>query len=173
MIMMLALFGWMDFLIIMKWLHPWKLGWENDTNEAPSIISTMISMFLNFGQIQEGTIPLIDHQVFWSNNLLMISLITVPWMLLLKPLVLKSELDKEHLKELRVKALRDKESKEKEGRELLSKSEIKRQEKMQDLMNFVKDKGEKEHNFSEIFIHQLIETIEFALGTVSNTASYL
>jgi V-type H+-transporting ATPase subunit a len=52
-IFLLCLFGFMDFMILMKWLTDWT-GREH---EAPSIITQMINMFLKGGEI-DG-VPLI------------------------------------------------------------------------------------------------------------------
>lgn len=36
------------------------MGADNNTNTAPSIISIMISMFLNFGEIANGAIAIVE-----------------------------------------------------------------------------------------------------------------
>ena len=53
-ILLWVLFGWMDILIVIKWLHTMNI--ESDdaimketVHYAPSIITTMINEFLNFG----------------------------------------------------------------------------------------------------------------------------
>jgi V-type H+-transporting ATPase subunit a len=39
-------FGYMDILVIVKWFNTYK--------NAPSIINSMISMFLGFGSVEDG-----------------------------------------------------------------------------------------------------------------------
>ena len=47
--LLLALFGFMDYLIISKWLTDYAS--INEISRAPSIVGVMINMFLNLGEI--------------------------------------------------------------------------------------------------------------------------
>lgn len=96
-IIMLGLFGWMDILIFAKWtyvMNPYsQVAWmQSKISYAPSIITVMINNFLAGGKpgpnaegVQQYFIP---GQREISEVLVIIVLISVPLMLLVKPIVL-------------------------------------------------------------------------------------
>lgn len=134
---MLSLFGYMVFLIIYKWLA--------GTNSSPFILQVMIFMFLSPASLSADT-RMFPGQLYVQWALILIAVISVPWMLLSKPLTLRSR----------------------------NKSREKFKAVVHDQHD---DHGHGEDgegfDFGEIFVKQIIHTIEFVLGAVSNTASYL
>lgn len=179
--LMLCLFGWMDLLIIVKWLT----NWEGRDSRAPGIVSIMINMFLRYGEVNEETTDALIDSYSMQQTLCIAFLITaiicIPSMLLLKPYYIYKDPKTKHsrhvIKDIELKehielsdAGRDhsiEEIKQEKSKGKIDHNEL----DLAVLMS--KDISSSEHGMGEIFIHQLIETIEFALGTVSNTASYL
>ncbi|XVF19522.1 hypothetical protein REPUB_Repub11eG0118000 [Reevesia pubescens] len=122
------------------------------TGSQADLYHVMIYMFLS------PTDDLGDNELFWGQRplqivLLLLALVAVPWMLFPKPFILK-KLHSERF----------------QGRTygLLGTSEFD--------LDVEPDSARQHHeefNFSEVFVHQMIHSIEFVLGAVSNTASYL
>jgi V-type H+-transporting ATPase subunit a len=144
------------------------LGYGGLSNgcQPPNIITTLINMALKPGNVEE---PMYAGQASVQVFLLLLAFFTVPVLLLVKPLVLKSQ----HKKKLADAAAMGSHS---STNPLLAGGEHEHEE---DSHEGGGDHGGGDHghggefNFGEIAIHQAIETIEFVLGMVSNTASYL
>jgi len=138
-VFMFAFFGWMDFMILYKWVHP--------VDNPPSIINSLICMAMG----QENKMPLWEgtnggmSSVDWSHWLMLATILSVPLMLIPKPFILLAQ----HLMKSKDEAHNDEEKAVVGGGE------------------------HEEFEFGEILIHQVIETIEYVLGTISHTASYL
>ncbi|XP_019436247.1 PREDICTED: V-type proton ATPase subunit a1-like isoform X2 [Lupinus angustifolius] len=138
-----SLFGYLSLLIVVKWC----------TGSQADLYHVMIYMFLS------PTDKLGDNQLFWGQRplqivLLLLALIAVPWMLFPKPFILK-KLYTERF----------------QGRSygLLNNSEM----DLEVEPDSARQHHHEEFNFTEVFVHQMIHSIEFVLGSVSNTASYL
>eukprot|EP00531_Pseudo-nitzschia_arenysensis_P006057 CAMPEP_0116141410 /NCGR_PEP_ID=MMETSP0329-20121206/14369_1 /TAXON_ID=697910 /ORGANISM="Pseudo-nitzschia arenysensis, Strain B593" /LENGTH=852 /DNA_ID=CAMNT_0003636595 /DNA_START=64 /DNA_END=2622 /DNA_ORIENTATION=+ len=116
---------------------PLDYGGSGDGCQPPVLITSLINIALSPGAVDE---PLYKGQAGIQVILLLLAVISVPVLLVAKPLILSQS----HSEEVVHHA-----NEEEHGED-----------------------GE-EHSFGEIVIHQAIETIEFVLGMVSNTASYL
>ncbi|XWS54961.1 hypothetical protein CRYUN_Cryun10bG0134400 [Craigia yunnanensis] len=144
MIFLNSLFGYLSLLIIVKWC----------TGSQADLYHVMIYMFLS------PTDELGENQLFPGQKtvqlvLLLLAMVSVPWMLLPKPFLLKKQHENRH-----------------QGQSyapLQSTDDTLHSEENHDSHGH----GHEEFEFSEVFVHQLIHTIEFVLGAVSNTASYL
>lgn len=189
MIFMNATFGYLVVIIILKWC----INWDSPTCRAdpnciaPDLKSVLIGMFMSPGNVPvQG--QLYPGQKYVQVFLLLLAFISVPWMLLPKPLLLKKR--HEQTKREVYRPL----SENGESQELLaSKSDgdldgggkagdvngkIKSLDQVESEGSSSSDGGgghgsHGKFDFTEIVVNQMIHTIEFVLGAVSNTASYL
>jgi V-type H+-transporting ATPase subunit a len=125
---------------------PLDYGGSGDGCQPPNLITTLINIALKPGDCDE---PMFKGQGDLQTVLLLIALGAVPILLLAKPYFLSQ---KTHTP-IAHHAHDDEDGAGENGHE--------------------HDGGDDGHGFGEIVIHQAIETIEFVLGMVSNTASYL
>lgn len=183
-IILTAMFGYMDLMIVVKWLT----NWEGREMYAPSVIGTMIDMFLNLGQPTLPTdAPLFNswsEQTYIELTLLTIVAICVPAMLFVKPIVLSLTSKAHKAPVTSAVAIAEQQEKDDHFQNIEgTPSSTDKEVAVSDLADKYNlranieasagDNVHQAHAFGDLMIHQLIETIEFVLGTVSNTASYL
>ena len=150
-IFFLSTFGYMVVCIILKWF----CNFTGNTANAPSIIS----LYINFVQKVDYPLYANEHvQLKVQRILALIAVICVPIMFFVKPILISMS----HKKTTTKKLL---DNPEEESQSLLSESNLTEMLQSED--------SKEEHSFGEDLVHQAIETIEFVLGSISNTASYL
>ena len=157
-VFLLALFGYLVFLIVYKWLR----FTAADAASAPSVLIHFINMFL-FSRSATNR-PLFSGQEVVQSVLVVLALAMVPILLLGTPLFLRQQ----HRRHARRRQLDE----DKTG--LLDASvSVSSQGLDEEKAECPGDREEAEFVASEVFMHQAIHTIEFCLGCISNTASYL
>ena len=158
-VLMLVLFGYMDFLIFVKW----NIDYSGREHEAPDIKSVLLNIFLKpFEPIQNPLWGTSDQMERFHKIILLTVLLCVLIMLIPKTMIDYSRAKKKYSNSLL--GINDGVV---HGDLLLDEGYNDAQQGQQPA------KIEAEPKLSDFIVNSLIFTIEFVLGGVSNTASYL
>ncbi|KAL1495678.1 hypothetical protein AB1Y20_016542 [Prymnesium parvum] len=151
----LCIFGYLVILILMKW----AINWAEYGQSPPSLLNVLISMFMSPGTYTEPG-RVFEGQEHVQLVLLLVAVAAVPCLLLPKPILI-------YLDQKRAARL------EAEGNPYHAMELHAADEAGGSGGGGGGGGGHEEEDFSEVVVHQVIHTIEFVLGSISNTASYL
>ncbi|XP_074117690.1 V-type proton ATPase 116 kDa subunit a 1 isoform X4 [Sminthopsis crassicaudata] len=157
-IFMISLFGYLVILIFYKWT-----AYDVHTSkDAPSLLIHFINMFL-FSYSDSSNKMIYSGQQGVQCFLVVIAMLCVPWMLLFKPLILRHQyLRRKHLGTHNFGGIRVGNGPTEEDAEIIQHDQLSTHSEDAD-----------EFDFGDTMVHQAIHTIEYCLGCISNTASYL
>lgn len=150
-------FGYLCVMIVIKWV----INWDNSPTPPPDLIHTMTEFFLH--PLDAANPPLFPGQLVVQITFLVITGVSVVCLLVPTPIY-------EYLKHRGKKSqqvFHGVDDHELEDMKEISLDEVPRKVARKS------DDDEEEFSLQETIVKQLIHTIEFALGSVSNTASYL
>lgn len=155
-----GIFGYLSLAIVYKWC----IDWPAEGKTPPSLLDLVINMFLAPGKIEN---PLYSGQKQVQLFLLSLALLSVPWLLLVKPLYLKRQMQQSSSAGYDELATSPSDAETAvNGSEPNSQAELENDD-------VDEEEEEEEESFGDILIHQIIFTIEWCLNSVSHTASYL
>ncbi|XP_008415273.1 V-type proton ATPase 116 kDa subunit a-like [Poecilia reticulata] len=161
---MSSLFGYLVILIFFKWVS----FNAHTSRDAPSLLIAFINMFL-FSYNDPTIKPLYRGQMGLQIFLVIIALACVPCMLVVKTLVLRRQyLWQKHLGTQNFGGIRVGNGPTEDEAEIIQHDQLAQQTEDEP-----EAPEEEEFNFADMAVHQAIHTIEYCLGCISNTASYL
>ena len=185
-IFMCLLFGYMVVMIFMKW----SVNWNNEVQNPPSIITHMINIFLKFGSVSNEPLwgkervelggNVVYQQEQFHKAILIICIILVPIMFLPKPIIqyimLSNKVNRRKRGDAGLEGNQNVNNEEEEHSLLIDNESSNRFNNNNNVYySHLHQDVNNEHysNLMNLLVNQLIETIEFVLSTISNTASYL
>ena len=162
-IFMIILFGYMDLLIFLKW----SVNYNGEENRAPDIKSYLMNMVLKFGKLPPEPENGKDWKLYGDRDtyetlhliLLIIAIICLLIMLIPTIFLNYNKYKSKQNNSKKIPNIEDNDANE----NLIQVSDTNKSINIENQEMFL----------SDFIVASVIETIEFALGAISNTASYL